>query len=165
MTHLVAFVIVLRIVLIDYLLFREDKFPAALGSAPPAGTRDRDNSLADLFHSEFFPPFLGREKHKLRLWYIELSGSQESVMPRNLLATHRQARSGKIEGQRSHPYIPEKHGIIHPLRHKGTLILNLFLDLLQSVLLGDGEIPQPTWQWLVIRISDALWHRACTRRL
>jgi hypothetical protein len=50
---------------------------------------------------------------------------------------------------------PEKRSIVHPFRNKLPLLLKLLLQLVERVLLWDGEIPQSAWWWLVAGIGGS----------
>lgn len=60
-------------------------------------------------------------------------------------------------------YAPKKGRVVHPFGNEGALVLEFFLERLKRVLLRHGEVAQLAGAWLVVRIGDALGHRAGAR--
>lgn len=61
---------------------------------------------------------------------------------------------------RAHEHTPEQRRIVHPLGHEVPLVLQLLAQLLERVLLCDGEVPEAPGERPVVGVCDALRHRA-----
>jgi hypothetical protein len=50
--------------------------------------------------------------------------------------------------------VPEERCVVHPLWHEMVLVLELSLEGVESMLLGECEVAEVTWEWLVVGVGD-----------